>query len=161
MIRSCVLLFKSCLREVSGRAKTPPCGMDIRLAVGNDKRQFLLHLNVAPSWYCQTQSSLSKGSNHSLTLWAYLKCKANNRDLGKRKGLRNNVFSFHDVFFIFLAGCNIPECVWPASTGLDLPRLGRLSSHCPDVCSSCKRELCSAAFNREGNILNLLNCINN
>lgn len=101
MIRSCVLLFKSCLREVSGRAKTPPCGMDIRLAVGNDKRQFLLHLNVAPSWYCQTQSSLSKGSNRSLTLWAYLKCKANNRDLRKRKGLRNNVFSFHDVFSYF------------------------------------------------------------
>lgn len=31
---SCVLLFKSCPREVSGRTKPPPCGMDIRLAVG-------------------------------------------------------------------------------------------------------------------------------
>lgn len=150
MIGSCVLLFKSCLREVSGRAKTPPCGMDIRLAVGNTKKWFLFHLNVAPSWYCQTQSGLSKGSNHSLMLRAYWKCKANNRDLRKRKGLRNNIFSFHDVSFIFLADCKLPECVWSTSTGLDLLRLGRrLSSHCPAVCSSCKRELCSAAFTKK------------
>lgn len=150
MIRSCVLLFKSCLREVSGRAKIPPCGMDISLAVGNVKRWFLFHLNVASPWYRQNQSSLSKCSNHSLMLWACLKCKANNRNLRKREGFRNNIFSFFYVFFIFLADYNLPECVWPTSAGLDLFRLeGRLSSHCPTVCSSCKRQLCSAAFNTE------------
>ena len=150
MIRSCVLLFKSCLREVSGRAKTPPCGRGIRLAAGNTKRRLLFHLNVAPFWHCQTQSSLSKGSNHSLILWAYLKCKANNRDLRKRKSLGNNMFSFPDIFFIFLVDCNPPECVWPTSTRRDSLRLGgRLPSHCPADCSSRKSELCSAAFNRE------------
>lgn len=151
MIRSCVLLFKSCLREVSGRAKTPPCGVDTRLAVGKAKRWFLFHLNPAPFWYCQTQNGLSQSSNHSLMLWAYLECKANNRDPRKRKQ-RNTLFSFHVVFFIF----------WPASTEFDLLRSGgRLSSHCCVFCSSCKRELCSAAFNREGNVLHLLNYMKN
>lgn len=127
---------------------------------GNTIRWFLFHLNVAPSWYCQTQSGLSKGSTCILMLRDFLKCKTNNRDLRKRNGLRNSTVSLYDVFSIFLADCNLPECVWPASTGLDLLRLwGRLSSPCSAVCSSCKRELCSAVFNRGGNILHLLNYI--
>lgn len=90
-----------------------------------------------PSWYWQTQSSLPKSSNHSHMLWTYLKC--NSRDLRKRKGLKNNIFSFHGVFLIFLADCNLPECVWSSSVGLDLLRLGgRLLPHCPAVCSSFK-----------------------